>query len=65
MAAVIIKLLRLNETPMSFDLYVIHMKDGEPAQAEPVELAQALVGDVSAWQGYRDQVVTGSQGSAE
>jgi len=50
---------------MSFDLYVIHMKDGEPAQAEPVELAQALVGDVSAWQGYRDQVVTGSQGSAE
>jgi hypothetical protein len=23
----------------------------------PVELAQALVGDVSAWQGYRDQVV--------
>jgi hypothetical protein len=31
----------------------------------PVELAQALVGDVSAWQGYRDQVVAGSQGSAE
>ena len=23
----------------------------------PLELAQALVGDVSAWQGYRDQVV--------
>jgi hypothetical protein len=31
----------------------------------PVELAQALVGDVSAWQGYRDQVVAGLQGSAE
>ena len=31
----------------------------------PVELAQALVGDVSAWQGYRDQVVVGPQGSAE
>ena len=25
----------------------------------PVELAQALVGDVSAWQGYRNQVVAG------
>ena len=27
--------------------------------SSPVELAQALVGDVSAWQGYRDQVVGG------
>ena len=31
----------------------------------PVELAQALVGDVSAWEGYRDQVVACSQASAE
>jgi len=31
----------------------------------PVELAQALVGDVSAWQGYRDQVVASSHDSAE
>ena len=31
----------------------------------PLELAQALVGDVSAWQGYRDRVVAGLPGSAE
>ena len=31
--------------------------------ASPVELAQALVGDVSAWQGYRDQVIKVGSGA--
>jgi hypothetical protein len=34
MQAVIILSLPVRDTPMSFDLYVIHLKDGEPAGAE-------------------------------
>jgi hypothetical protein len=50
--AVIIFLLPVHYAPMSFDLYLIRLENGEPVQPD-----RSAILEVSDWQWYRDQIV--------